>query len=145
MRGADRGEPGRVRGRGTDGWEWRTLRLVVARYGLWTLGALGFSALDGPASGIALAVMAVAAAFHPSPQHEAIHDHPTSRAALNEFLVSVPPALYRSRRDHVLKVTGHDRFEGHGEIVRRFAFRVRQPVAHPFARAPAGRGREPAG
>lgn len=43
------------------------------------------------------------------------------------------PRLYRERRDHFLRVNGNYRFKGYGEIVRRFAFRTRQPVPHPYS------------
>lgn len=42
------------------------------------------------------------------------------------------PALYRERRDLFLAANEHTLFNGYGEILRRFAFRVKQPVDHPF-------------
>ena len=42
------------------------------------------------------------------------------------------PALYRERRELFLAANENTLFRGYGEILRRFAFRVKQPVDHPF-------------
>jgi len=42
------------------------------------------------------------------------------------------PALYWERREQFLAANEHTLFHGYGEILRRFAFRVKQPVDHPF-------------
>lgn len=42
------------------------------------------------------------------------------------------PALYRERRALYLAANENTLFEGYGEIARRFAFSVKQPVAHPL-------------
>lgn len=42
------------------------------------------------------------------------------------------PSLYSERRNQFLAANDNTLFEGYGEIMRRFAFRVKQPVDHPF-------------
>ena len=42
------------------------------------------------------------------------------------------PELYQERRELFLAANEHTLFDGYGDIVRRFAFRVKQPVDHPF-------------
>ncbi|MEP0944119.1 MAG: fatty acid desaturase [Rhizobiaceae bacterium] len=42
------------------------------------------------------------------------------------------PCLYRERRDLFLAANEHTLFNGYGDILRRFAFRVKQPVDHPL-------------
>jgi fatty acid desaturase len=42
------------------------------------------------------------------------------------------PALYRERREQFLAANNNYLFPGYWAIVRRFAFRSKQPVAHPF-------------
>ena len=42
------------------------------------------------------------------------------------------PALYRERRELFLAANENTLFRGYGEILRRFAFKVKQPVDHPF-------------
>lgn len=43
------------------------------------------------------------------------------------------PALYRERREQYLTANGNYLFAGgYGEVFCRFAFRIRQPVDHPF-------------
>ena len=42
------------------------------------------------------------------------------------------PELYKERRELFLAANEHTLFDGYGDIVRRFAFRVKQPVDHPF-------------
>jgi fatty acid desaturase len=42
------------------------------------------------------------------------------------------PALYRERRELFLAANEHTLFGGYGEILKRFAFRVKQPVDHPL-------------
>ena len=44
------------------------------------------------------------------------------------------PALYRARRDEFLAANGSYRFRGYGEMFRRYLFRTKTPVAHPFLR-----------
>jgi fatty acid desaturase len=47
------------------------------------------------------------------------------------------PALYRSRREAFRQATQAYCFRGYGEIVRRYLFRSKQPVPHPFLRTDA--------
>ena len=42
------------------------------------------------------------------------------------------PELYQERRELFLAANEHTLFNGYGDILRRFAFRVKQPVDHPF-------------
>ncbi|MFD0917707.1 fatty acid desaturase [Pseudahrensia aquimaris] len=42
------------------------------------------------------------------------------------------PSLYRERRAQFLAANENTLFHGYSEIARRFAFRVKQPVDHPF-------------
>ena len=42
------------------------------------------------------------------------------------------PKLYRDRRDIFLAANDNTRFDGYGEVMRRFAFHIKQPVDHPF-------------
>ena len=42
------------------------------------------------------------------------------------------PDLYQERRELFLAANEHTLFNGYGDILRRFAFRVKQPVDHPF-------------
>ena len=42
------------------------------------------------------------------------------------------PALYRERRQQFLAANENTLFDGYSEILRRFAFRVKQPVDHPL-------------
>jgi fatty acid desaturase len=44
------------------------------------------------------------------------------------------PALYRSRREAFRDATQAYCFRGYGEIARRYLFRAKQPVPHPFLR-----------
>ena len=68
--------------------EWPTLGLIAACYTLWALATTWLAALWLPA---AVALTALAIAFHASLSHEAIHGHPTRRGWLNAALVF--PAL----------------------------------------------------
>jgi fatty acid desaturase len=48
------------------------------------------------------------------------------------------PALYRDRRDSLLAANGGYRFRGYGEVLARYLFRTKEPVAHPLpVNAPA--------
>ncbi len=62
--------------------EWPTLGLLLGCYVLW-----GVAVLAPLPAGIAIALAAVAVAFHSSLTHEAIHGHPTRIQALNVALV----------------------------------------------------------
>jgi fatty acid desaturase len=42
------------------------------------------------------------------------------------------PTLYQERREQFLAANENTLFHGYGDIARRFAFRVKQPVDHPF-------------
>lgn len=42
------------------------------------------------------------------------------------------PALYRERRTQYLSANQNTLFAGYGDVARRFAFSVKQPVAHPL-------------
>jgi len=42
------------------------------------------------------------------------------------------PALYRERKTQYLAANDHYLFNGYGDVARRFAFTVKQPVDHPF-------------
>jgi fatty acid desaturase len=44
------------------------------------------------------------------------------------------PELYRSRRDEFLAANGSYRFEGYGEMLRRYFFKMKSPVPHPLLR-----------
>ena len=44
------------------------------------------------------------------------------------------PALYRSRREEFLAANESYSFRGYGEMARRYLFRSKSPVAHPFLR-----------
>lgn len=44
------------------------------------------------------------------------------------------PALYRERRQQYLAANENTLFTGYAQIARRFAFAVKQPVAHPILR-----------
>ncbi|SDN97104.1 fatty acid desaturase [Phyllobacterium sp. OV277] len=79
------------RGHKHPGIEWPTLALMIICYGLWLVS--GFY-LYPTMPFVALALMAVAVAFHSSLQHEALHGHPTRSGMLNEFLVSLPIGLF---------------------------------------------------
>jgi len=73
------------------GIEWPTIGLMLVCYGLWfAAGAYVYPAMPFAA----LALMAVAVAFHSSLQHEALHGHPTRSGWLNELLVSLPLGLF---------------------------------------------------
>ena len=44
------------------------------------------------------------------------------------------PALYRSRRGEFLAANESYTFPGYGEMIRRYLFRAKTPVPHPFLR-----------
>ncbi len=44
------------------------------------------------------------------------------------------PALYRERREIYLAANGGYLFRGYGEVIRKFGFRRKQPVFHPWLR-----------
>ena len=69
--------------------EWPTLLLVFLCHALWLIGG----ALYPLAPPLAVAILALTIVLHSSLQHEAIHRHPTRRAALNEMLVFLPLGL----------------------------------------------------
>lgn len=83
--------------------EWATVFLLIACYGLWFAGGYLWGT-DFWLLG--LLALPVVSAFHTSLQHEAIHEHPTRFALLNEIAVSLPLAVvfpYRRYRDLHLK------------------------------------------
>lgn len=85
--------------------EWPTLAMMALCYGAW--GAAGFW-LFPVMPVVALALMAVAAGFHTSLQHEALHGHPTRSAAVNELLVGLPLAVaFPFRRFKALHLRHH--------------------------------------
>ncbi|MEM1300746.1 MAG: fatty acid desaturase [Pseudomonadota bacterium] len=89
-------------------FEGPTWAALAGCYGLWCVGLWVY----GVASVAGLPLLAVAAAFHSSLQHEILHGHPTRSAAINEALVF--PALglfipYRRFRDMHLKHHNDDR------------------------------------
>jgi fatty acid desaturase len=69
-------------------FEWPTLALLMACYGVWSLATTYLAALFLPA---AVLVVAVTITLFSSLQHEALHGHPTPSGWLNEALVF--PAL----------------------------------------------------
>lgn len=73
------------------GLEWPTLGLLAMCYCLWAVSGL----ILYPAFPVAgLFAMAVTAALHASLQHEVLHGHPTRSAAVNEWLVALPLAVF---------------------------------------------------
>lgn len=70
--------------------EWPTVTLFVLTYAVWIAAVFW---LAGGALWLAVAVAAVAIAFHGSLQHEAIHDHPTRWASVNTGLAWPPLTL----------------------------------------------------
>lgn len=86
--------------------EWPTVAMLAACYGLWFVSGL----LIWPAfPGLALVLMAVAAALHSSLQHEALHGHPTRSAGINELLVALPLAVfYPYRRFRQMHLSHHN-------------------------------------
>lgn len=42
------------------------------------------------------------------------------------------PEIYSERKTQFLAANGNTLFDGYGDIVRRFAFQVKQPVDHPY-------------
>ncbi len=48
------------------------------------------------------------------------------------------PRLYRQKRHRYLQINGGYRYRSYGEVIRRFAFRAKEPVAHPFCRSADG-------
>ncbi len=44
------------------------------------------------------------------------------------------PRLYREKRDWYLQLNGGYRFRSYGEVIRRYAFRTKEPVPHPLHR-----------
>ena len=64
--------------------EWPTLALLVACYGVWTLGTTWAAALWLP---LGVGITGLAIALHLSLSHEALHGHPFRQRSLNEALV----------------------------------------------------------
>jgi fatty acid desaturase len=96
--------------------EWPTWCLIAAVYAAWLLTALAARAL-GPLAGSAL--LALAACWYMSLQHELLHGHPTRSRAINRLLGLAPLAvwypydLYREghlahHRDELLTQPGID-------------------------------------
>lgn len=80
-----------------------------ACYALWLVATAGLAAAPWPLALACAGLAALAAGFHASLQHEALHGHPTRSAALNEALVF--PALgllYPYRRFRDLHLRHHD-------------------------------------
>ncbi|MEM6440595.1 MAG: fatty acid desaturase [Pseudomonadota bacterium] len=91
--------------RAGEGPTWLALALCYAAWGLATGWVAG---LPAPFGWLWAPITALAAAFHASLQHEALHGHPTRSAALNEALVF--PALgllYPYRRFKDLHLRHH--------------------------------------
>jgi fatty acid desaturase len=44
------------------------------------------------------------------------------------------PQLYRSRREAFLEANESYSYSGYGEVLRRYLFRAKSPVAHPILR-----------
>ncbi|RNC91389.1 fatty acid desaturase [Oceaniradius stylonematis] len=85
--------------------EWPTMVMMALCYGVWL--AAGFW-LFPVVPVLALALMAVAAGFHTSLQHEVLHGHPTRSAAVNELLVGLPLAVaFPFRRFKALHLRHH--------------------------------------
>lgn len=70
--------------------------------------------------------------------HRVHHDHPG--AAWYRL-----PAIWRARRDEVLADNGGYRFSGYGEVIRRYAFTSREPVAWPIDNGFDARALSPSG
>lgn len=86
--------------------EWPTLAMLALCYGVW--GGAGFLIFPTMPA-LALALMAVAAGFHTSLQHEALHGHPTRSGAVNELLVALPLAVaFPFRRFKALHLRHHN-------------------------------------
>ncbi|MEM6664997.1 MAG: fatty acid desaturase [Pseudomonadota bacterium] len=72
--------------------EWPTWLAILGCYGLWcTLTVAAGTLLP---IWMALAALAILAAFHASLQHEALHGHPTRNASVNEGLVFFSLGLF---------------------------------------------------
>ena len=85
--------------------EWPTLALIIGCYWVWGLAGWLLWPL---APAVALAIMALMAAFHSSLVHECLHGHPTRRRALNEALVAMPLSLiYPYRRYRATHLAHH--------------------------------------
>ena len=48
------------------------------------------------------------------------------------------PRRYRQKRDWYLQLNGGYRFRSYGEVIRRYAFRTKETVPHPFYRSADG-------
>jgi hypothetical protein len=44
------------------------------------------------------------------------------------------PAVYRARRSDYLAANEGYRFSGYGEVIRRYLFKPKAPVPHPYLR-----------
>lgn len=111
-------------------FEGPTWAALAGCYGLWGVGLW----LYGVAGVLALPVLAVAAAFHSSLQHEVLHGHPTRSAAINEALVF--PALglfipYRRFRDMHLKHHNDERLTDPYDDPESFYLRIGDWHARP--------------
>ncbi|MEM1314671.1 MAG: fatty acid desaturase [Pseudomonadota bacterium] len=85
--------------RAGEGPTWLALALC---YAAWLLATGWVAGLPAPVGWLWVPIAALAAAFHASLQHEALHGHPTRSGALNEALVFPPLGLlypYRRFRD----------------------------------------------
>ncbi|WP_317055668.1 fatty acid desaturase [Roseovarius rhodophyticola] len=81
------------------GFEWPTLVLLVACYGVWALGTTWLAALWLPL-GVVISTLTIA--LHSSLTHEMVHGHPFKNQILNEALVFPCLSLfvpYRRFRD----------------------------------------------
>jgi fatty acid desaturase len=72
-------------------FEWPTLLLAAATYGIWALALVWLSTIS---LWLAVPVMAWAAAQHSSLTHEALHGHPFRSDALNSLLVALPLTIF---------------------------------------------------
>ncbi len=83
--------------------EWPTLLLLAGCYALWLLVTVAHASMG---HWLAVPILALVLVLHSSLQHEALHDHPSRHAGLNELLVLPAVGLwlpYRRFRDLHLK------------------------------------------
>jgi fatty acid desaturase len=85
--------------------EWPTIGLLLACYGLWF--ATGFYIYPAMPV-VALVLFPISIALHSSLQHEVLHGHPTRSRYVNEWLVSLPLAVfYPYRRYRAIHLRHH--------------------------------------
>lgn len=79
----------------------------------------------GPRTAVVEAHPFFAALFLNNNLHIVHHAHP-------EVAWYDLPALYRNRREQYLRANGNLVYRGYGAVFKKFAFKSRQPVFHPF-------------